>query len=229
MRRLLLLALIGLAVALLPGCDPPPADGFFDYRPAGTALPSEASCSDQVHQSGWEPRPQNDGENQTTPNVSGVNGYAGMEHQDQTWGRVHGNYVGTTDEEIQFAACKWGLDDNVIRAEAIVESNWDMDQLGDFGDCGSGAASFGLLQIKKCAHPGTYPNSANSTSFNLDYYGALIRGCANGWDYVTNTQNDVWGCVGRWYSGGWHDSGAQWYIGEVQRELAEKNWRGWSG
>jgi hypothetical protein len=50
-------------------------------------------------------------------------------HIDPLWDswllpRVDGQFAGTTDEIIQWAACKWGLPDNFLRAEADVESTW---------------------------------------------------------------------------------------------------------
>lgn len=38
--------------------------------------------------------------------------------------RVDGHYTGTTDEIFQWAACKWGLSDNLLRAIAVRESTW---------------------------------------------------------------------------------------------------------
>ena len=38
--------------------------------------------------------------------------------------RVTGNFTGTTDEIIQWGACKWGLSDNIVRAQAVDESHW---------------------------------------------------------------------------------------------------------
>ncbi len=38
--------------------------------------------------------------------------------------RVDGQFTGTTDEIFQWAACKWGLPDNLIRADAAQESTW---------------------------------------------------------------------------------------------------------
>jgi len=38
--------------------------------------------------------------------------------------RVDGQFTGTTDEIIQWAACKWGLPDNLLRAIAVRESTW---------------------------------------------------------------------------------------------------------
>ena len=37
---------------------------------------------------------------------------------------VSGNFVGSTDEIIQWAAWKWGVDEDVIRSVAVTESDW---------------------------------------------------------------------------------------------------------
>ena len=224
----------------------PPAGGYFTALPPLAALPSDSECAGRVHRSTWEPRPENARANATHPPLGyRVDGYGGMANPDQTWGRVTGQASGTTDELIQHYACKWGLPDDLMRAEMVAESYWYQGQkdsngnpingrgYGDFGHCSggpygsSGPASLGVMQIKWCAHPGTLPYSETSTAFNLDYYGALIRGCYNGWDYVTSNRGDLWGCVGRWYSGGWYDTDAQGYISSVKSHLSNKPWLGW--
>ena len=45
--------------------------------------------------------------------------------------QVTGNFAGTTTEIIQWAACKWGVDEDTIRAAAVQESYWHMNTLGD--------------------------------------------------------------------------------------------------
>jgi hypothetical protein len=34
----------------------------------------------------------------------------------------------------------------------------------------------------------------------------------------------LWGCVGDWYSGGWYDSGAITYIEQVRTLMAARRW-----
>lgn len=231
MKRLLLVPVFAALVLLLPGCEPPPTGGFYTTKAVDTplsALPSGAECKAQIYdrRTGWEPRPDNEDENGTTPPSDfHLVGYAGMDQA--VWDRVKGNFTGTTDEVIQWAACKWGLSDNVLRAQAVVESNWHMSQVGDAGSCSQDPSSIGIFQIKWCQHPGTRAYSRISTPFNADYDAAVIRGCIGGHDYVVG--GELWGCIGRWYSGGWHDSGANNYIGLVQDELAQKDWLQWSG
>ena len=61
-------------------------------------------------------------------------------------------------------------------------------------------------------------------------FGAEMRGCYNGMStYLGNTTGDIWGCIGSWYSGAWHDGGAQTYIGWVQNALNNKAWLNWAG
>lgn len=115
---------------------PDPA-GYFATEPAGSwqRLPSDEACARRVHRSTWEPRPSNAVANRTRPKISDVrralssrprgNGrtYAS---QLNTWllARVSGQHSGTTDENIQWAACKWGISDNLLRAMAAAESTW---------------------------------------------------------------------------------------------------------
>jgi hypothetical protein len=53
-------------------------------------------------------------------------GYGTYDPLWDTWllPRVDGQFAGTTDEIFQWAACKWGLSDNMIRAVAVRESTW---------------------------------------------------------------------------------------------------------
>lgn len=250
---------LGATLAVAPPASaaaaPPPSGGYFQLVPRGGfgTLPSDTAAAAMVRRSAWEPRPQNSVANTVAAtSLASRPGYDGMENAAAVFGRVTGAFVGTTDETIQWAAAKWGLPDEVIRAEAVTESNWFQNDkvngvpiklhgYGDYGHCGGspsssgygtgGPASFGIMQIKWCAHPNTYALSETSTAFNLDYYGAIVRGCLEGWDsWLGNgyTGGDLWGCVGRWFSGGWYDAGARTYIAEVQANLASKPWRSWA-
>lgn len=56
--------------------------------------------------------------------------------------KVDGNFSGTTDEILEWAACKWGMDQNIAKAEAMAESSWYQSTVGDNGD------SYGILQVR---------------------------------------------------------------------------------
>jgi len=126
---------MGNETPVAPGA--PRSSGYFTTLPAGAwdRLPSEATCSARVRRSSWEPRPSNDGPNHTVPDRAAIahalkvrpRGASGT--YDPHWDgwllqRVSGAHRGTTDEIIQWAACKWGIADNVLRAMAAAESTW---------------------------------------------------------------------------------------------------------
>ena len=116
---------------------PPDRDGYFATLPAGAwkRLPGDAACARRVRLSTWEPRPSNAAANQTRPKAEEVRGSffwrprgngRSYDRLFNTWllPRVSGQHTGTTDENIQWAACKWGISDNVLRAMAAAESTW---------------------------------------------------------------------------------------------------------
>ena len=83
----------------------------------------------------WEPRPDNTGPNHVMPDASAVHqAFAARPvssggSDDPRWDRwlrqrVDGQFTGRTDEIFQWAACKWGLPDDVLRAIAVRESTW---------------------------------------------------------------------------------------------------------
>jgi predicted xylan-binding protein with Ca-dependent carbohydrate-binding module len=188
--------------------------------PPGSALPSDATCAARVKRSSWEPRPENATANHTTGIKLGRIDGADQTGQQLLAPRIDGNFTGTTDEIIQWAACKWGFNTDIVRAVAVQESHWRQSTVGDNGQ------SFGLLQIKRTVHDGTYPTSQQSTAFNLDYALAWRRACFEGYfNWVPDAaKGDEWGCVGLWYSGSYNSSGAQHYISLVKQHLADKAW-----
>ena len=106
---------------------------FFSTLPPGAALPSGADCAARVRRHPWEPRPENHPANHRVPTADELSffnlaswGYADHYHR-----RVTGAFTGTTDEIIQWAACKWGLDEDTVRAQAVKESNWAQAAAGD--------------------------------------------------------------------------------------------------
>ena len=94
--------------------------------------------------------------------------------------------------------------------------------------------SFGILQIKWYFNPSTdpvgnsYPMIKTMTAFALDYALAETRGCYDGMSYVgTKAKGDLFGCLGVWFSGQWHDSGADEYAKRVQHALQVEKWLRW--
>jgi hypothetical protein len=190
----------------------------FATRPPGSALPSSAECAARVRRHPWEPRPANVTANHTTGHRVGPIEGASAKGNRRLVPRIDGNFTGTTDEIIQWAACKWGLDEDVLRAQAVVESNWYQSRVGD------GGQSFGLLQIKASAHPGTFPASRDSTAFNVDYATGGWRLCYEGQLWWPSSRGNLWGCIGSHFSGAWMDAGARGYARSVQTQLRLKRW-----
>ena len=301
---IVLSAAVLVAFAALPGLgrmvaglervshDPPPPEGWFRTAPVGAweRLPGDTSCAEQVHRSTWEPRPDNNKANHTVPDPdrvraalatrprSGPEGGYDPRFDSRLLERVSGQHTGTTDENIQWAACKWGLPDNLLRAIAVRESTWyqgatypngrcvemlgcgDMVEepngdtrvfcaaIGRFGhdyeaDYGTGVCpkTFSIVGVMAWEDPrwgvmdgnqnGTFPFSRDSTAYALDYLGAYLRGCYEGWvrwlDQTgdrTYAAGDLAGCVGSWYAGEWRSPAALHYIELVEGEVAKHTW-----
>ena len=167
-------------------------------------MPSGADCAARVRRTA-EIRP----ENATANTNRGSSANANTRTDWTQFRRVDGNFTGTTDEIIQWAACKWGIDEDIVRAQVIKESYWYQSANGDNGE------SWGLGQVRDTAHQSAFQYSVNartSSAYNLDYTYASWRACYEGVYTWLNTverngtyaAGDVWGCIGVWFSGRWY-------------------------
>ncbi|HSJ90537.1 MAG TPA: hypothetical protein VK917_00620, partial [Ilumatobacter sp.] len=162
-----------------PSTTAPTTTGRVATLPVGAALPSGEECASRVRPTA-EIRPEN-----AAPNANrGSRANANTSTAWTGFARVDGAFSGTTDEIIQWAACKWGIDEDIARAQLWTESTWLMSTNGDGGD------SFGLGQVRVPYH-GSRPSSGNSgafendnavrsTAYNVDYTYAVWRGCFEG-------------------------------------------------
>jgi autotransporter family porin len=158
-----------------------------------------------------------------------------------------GNFTGTTDEIIQWAACKWGIDTDVVRAQAAQESSWFMSAIGDFTSNGQWCApghvlggdgrpgcpeTVGIMGVKYRYHSVAYPEAAQSTAYNFDYALSVWRECFEGQEaWLADNPprsgyraGDMWGCLGRWFAGDWRSGEARGYIHRVQANLRSRPW-----
>ncbi len=127
---------------------PPAAAGYFSTLPPGSwrGLPDDRTCAGLVHRSMWEPRPDNSRPNHRMPDARRVHAALALRPRavhgayPKRWDRwllhrVTGHFTGTTDEVFQWAACKWGLSDNLLRAIAARESGWYQYEVYPDGTC----------------------------------------------------------------------------------------------
>jgi autotransporter family porin len=264
-RLLLLAVLLSLACTPMPPLKPdalavtlylpvlvgvvgsPPG---FVTLPPGSALPSDAACAAAVRS-----KPENKGVNKTYNATKGnqhlaADFFGGADPRANTEiaVRVDGNFTGTTDEILQWAACKWGIDEDLVRAQAVIESWWHQDVKGDWGTdasrCPPGHGlgqdgkpgqcpeSWGLLQNRYPYEQSGWPGFGNSSAFNADIAYAIWRACFEGYQWWLNdvphgqtyAAGDAWGCVGAWYTGRWHIPEAETYISNVKNTLNSRTW-----
>jgi hypothetical protein len=190
---------------------------------------SDAEAASRVVRSSFEPRPANATYNNRVPTAGELETYYAARQgeylcDDKYDLKVTGNFTGTTDEILQWAAYKWGLDPEMMRAIAVVESWWR----ASAGDATGG----GLISVVYNVHKGTYPLANVSSAFNVDFLGAILRhyldGCATWLNDVehgkTYAAGDIWGAVGAWYAGRWYANDADWYINRIKQTMADRTW-----
>jgi hypothetical protein len=195
-------------------------------KPVGWGPLTSHEAAKRVHRSSWEPRPDNQGPNHTVPRRAQLQEW--RNRSGMPYARfVDGHFRGTTDEVIQWSAYKWGFRPGVLRAVATVESWWHQSAVGDNGD------SFGLFQVRRPYHCwGACRIARDSTAFNADYYGGILRAYYDGkMDWLNTVEHgrpyrsgDLWGSVGAWYAGRWWTDPAKAYIRVVRERLDERTW-----
>jgi hypothetical protein len=230
--------------------SPSPAPQFATLPP-GASLPSGAQCARWVRASpSPENRPGNKAFNDTTGQRVGPSFFPqGDSPQVKTLlSRINGDFTGTTEEILRWAACKWGISQDVVFAQAAVESWWRQDDLGDWGTqarlcppghgpgvdgrAGQCPQSYGILQVRYPYQQASWPGAEASTAMNVDAAYAIWRSCYDGYEAWLNDEprgqdygpGDLWGCVGRWYAGSWHTPAANQYIATVREYLRQRAW-----
>jgi hypothetical protein len=217
-------AVLTCALALTPGARA----GL--VQPAGHWPRSDRAAAKMVRRSPWEPRADNYPANHTIPTPAQLRAFHAQRLTPYAQ-QVTGDYTGTTDEIIQWAADKWGFNPQLFRAVAAVESWWHMSVVGNNG------TSFGLFQVREpyhCQGQSCYLMS-HDTALNADYYGAMLRSYYSGQETWLNTvsgngspyrSHDLWGSVGFWSAGHWHVSAGDVYVANVKAYLSQRVWLG---
>jgi hypothetical protein len=213
-------------VALGALLAPPAAVGKAKTKPVGWGPLTSKQAAQKVKRDKWEPRGDNRDENHRVPKRKLIKAWKAR--SEMPYARfVDGRFKGTTDEIIQWASYKWGIDTDVMRAVAAIESWWHMYTVGDNGD------SFGLYQVRRPFHCWDECRIARRfTAWNADYYGGIIRAYFDGKMKWLNTvergrdygPGDLWGSVGAWFSGRWWTQPSADYIARVRGYLDDRVW-----
>jgi hypothetical protein len=225
------------------------APAHFRTLPPGAKLPSGKQCAAWVRAT---PNPENKGVNRRYNGRTGEHVASNFLPGDEPAAdrliapRINGNFTGTTREILRWAACKWGINQNIVFAQAAVESWWRQTTKGDYGTdtsaCPPGhrtlnaqgqcAQSYGILQNRYPYEISSFPAAARSTAMNADTAYAIWRSCYDGYETWLNTvqrgsqyaKGNAWGCVGRWFAGRWLTAPALQYIAKVKQYKRERIW-----
>ena len=159
----------------------------------------------------------------------------------------------STDDLIQWSAHKWGIPEDWLRAEYVLESYWNQFQLGDDGPVSQSwydlyplqarvphslvvYRSLGITQVQwkpdGSVGPGSEPLRWESTAFNLDYQAAMVRfyydnpsGARSAWGDSTYVPCQPWPSIGAWFRPyPWSNADQAEYIRKVRHDLAHRTW-----
>jgi autotransporter family porin len=235
-----------------PKPGPAQAPARFTTRAPGARLPSGGQCATWVRA-----RPKKENKrvnrpfNRTTGHRIDPKMFAGNDPRAarRLAPRIDGKFTGTTEEILRWAACKWGVDENIVKAQAAIESWWRQDTRGDFGtdasrcppghglgadgEPGKCPESWGILQNRYPYEVSAFPGAIDSTAMSADLAYGIWRMCFEGYETWLNTvergrayrAGDAWGCVGRWFSGRWHTDASARYVARVRDYLDRRIWQ----
>lgn len=229
------------------------APSHFRTLAPGASLPSGGQCAAWVRS---RPLPERKAVNRPFNQVTGHRVGSGLFDPGATdpransriAARIDGDFTGTTQEILRWAACKWGIDEDLVYAQAAVESWWRQTTQSDLGSDASACApghgpgadgtpgqcpqSFGILQNRYPFERSTWPGIARSTGMNADTAYGIWRACFEGYEHWLNDVDrgrqygagDALGCMGRWFAGRWHTAAGDQYVAKVQDYLARRIW-----
>lgn len=156
--------------------------------------------------------------------------------------RITGSFIGTTDEIIQWAACKWGMDPDWARAWVAMESWWfqtallewttDPDACAPGFEVGSEhrpdqcPTAVGLMSVRWPRDESAFEdgNAIWSSSYNIDYAFAVWRSCFEGeWGWLNDMPSGRryraghgLGCTAVWATDRWFTPEAVDYMEQLR-------------
>jgi hypothetical protein len=193
----------------------------FDTLLPGAPLPDGRQCAAEIPATP-ETIPGNAMFNHTTVTPAQLAAFADSGYSFETlsskaqFARITGDYTGSTDMIMRWVACKYGIDEDVVRGQAWEESWWRQSQTGDRrnsrSECVQGKfnalwdttislangstigcpgccwTSWSAWQTKVYYEWMTWPMIRDSTSFAGEFRFANTRSCING-DWSTYYAN----------------------------------------
>jgi hypothetical protein len=194
-----------------PSATPTPIPtGHFSMLTPGSSLPGGSNCANAVNadpEPEFEPWNENDGtgynSNSIVSSPSYFYQYAGSQlgYPNADFQGIDGKYAGTTDDIMRWAACKWGVDEDWVRAQSEIETGMHQ----DCADMHGGST---------CNENGDDNNPDGSCS------GLPAGLSADGWP-VTNSSGDFVGTSSVPHVGSY----ASW--GVIQNKIACAEWYTW--
>ncbi len=188
-------------------------DRYFPTLPPHAPLPSGRQCAAEIPPTP-ETIPGNIPFNRTTVTASELANFRAEGYTFETlashaqYARISGDYTGSTDMIMRWAACKYGIDENVVRGQAWAESFWRQWATGDKRTTRAQCVQKGFTALwntiipladgRRIACPyccytswsawqtkvyyewKTWPMIKDSTSFAAEYRFADTRSCMNG-------------------------------------------------
>lgn len=232
------------------GAPAPPASSSCpastSWRPPRSSPLSDAAAAGCVRRA-VERRPGNYVANHYRPSATEIATFRAQAGTSNPLMRhVTGGFTGTTDEIIQWAAHKWGIPEDWLRAQFVQETWWNQSAMGDRRDGvdaylyppqaridgDSVYESMGISQIKwrpdSSRNPGTEPLRWKSTAFVADYAGAGLRFYYDGlctYCGAGYSAGQQWQSVGAHFQPSpWWNAGAQYYVSRVKVRLNDRTW-----
>ncbi len=186
---------------------------YFHTLPPRATLPNGSQCAAEIPATS-ETIPANVPFNRTTVTAEQLDAFAASGYSFEAlidkaqYRRIAGDYTGSTDMIMRWAACKYGIDENVVRGQAWDESWWQQARTGDRrnsrSQCVQGSfdalwdttialtsgqsvacpsccwTSWSAWQTKVYYEWMAWPMIKDSTSFAAEYRYASTRSCLDG-------------------------------------------------
>ena len=134
--------------------------------------------------------------------------------------KINGDFVGTTEQILDWAARKWGFDrlgyPDLAKAMAVAESWWHQSAANPSG-------ARGILQVHPAHWPDTDP-AIISTAYNADYAMAVVRYLYDPWSWLgRGTTGSIANAVAAWECGCGYNGHAS-YATQVLNYNMTKPW-----